>query len=504
MVGPKWRCVLRSFSPPGSESVDVAVVGAGFGGLGAALRAAELGHSVALFETLAYPGGCASTFKRGGAHFEAGATLFAGLSEQGFLRRALLAHGFSLPVRLLDPVLHVRTPDFVLDVPADRDAFVERWVELEPHHAASVRRFFATQRELAQALWAIFENPALLLPFDPRALLVHLKSAMGYAPLLRWIGRPLGAMLDAYGLRGARRLRSYLDSLCQITVQTTADEAETAFALAAIDYPFRATGHVEGGIGTLAQMMVDASLHAGAEVRFTDRVHAVRREGTGYRIQSRRGETFARHLVLDVLPSAAAGLFSIPLAEHRELARLDAAIRTGWGAAMLYRIVRDDGLLSPHAHHVDLTSTPGAAPISGHHVFCSVSGADENRAGKPGLRTLTASTHVRIPMTGEAVAEVQARMRQTIEAGYPALARATVREMTASPRTFARFVGRPEGYVGGVPRRAGLHNYRALSPRPVLEGAWLVGDTSFPGQSVLAATLGGWKTAEAIPKQGQR
>ena len=51
------------------RNADVAVVGAGFGGLATALRLAELGANVVLCETLRYPGGCASTFSRSGYQF---------------------------------------------------------------------------------------------------------------------------------------------------------------------------------------------------------------------------------------------------------------------------------------------------------------------------------------------------------------------------------------------------------------------------------------------------
>ena len=73
-------------------------------------------------------------------------------------------------------------------------------------------------------------------------------------------------------------------------------------------------------------------------------------------------------------------------------------------------------------------------------------------------------------------------------------------EMTASPRTFERFTRRHRGFVGGVPRRAGLGNYRNLSPRPFAPGLWLVGDSVFPGQSTLATALGGVKVAERVQR----
>lgn len=347
----------------------MAVVGAGFGGLGAALRAAELGRSVALFETLSYAGGCASTFRRGNASYESGATLFAGLGADGFFQTALRRHGLEVPVSILDPVLHVRTPELSFDVPADRDRFVEAWAQAEPAHAGAVRAFFADQAKLAATLWSLFEEPDLLLPFDARALLRHARSALRYAPLLRWVGKSLATMLDAYGLRDARRLRGYLDSLCQITVQARVDEAEAPFALAAIDYPFRGTGHVDGGIGTLAHLMIEAAEHAGAEAHLTDRADSAERIANGFRLRTRRGEVVAKQLVLNLLPAAAAKLLGVPLHQGQPLTRLDAAVRTGWGAAMLYRVVRDEGLLAAGAHHVDITDGSGHAPTEGHHVF---------------------------------------------------------------------------------------------------------------------------------------
>jgi phytoene dehydrogenase-like protein len=67
--------------PRDTSTFDVLVIGAGFGVLGAALSLAEQGARVCLCESLGYPGGCASTFQRGGFRFDAGATLLSGLGR---------------------------------------------------------------------------------------------------------------------------------------------------------------------------------------------------------------------------------------------------------------------------------------------------------------------------------------------------------------------------------------------------------------------------------------
>lgn len=168
---------------------------------------------------------------------------------------------------------------------------------------------------------------------------------------------------------------------------------------------------------------------------------------------------------------------------------------------MLYRVLEPGPHLPEGAHHLELIGDPDQPFLEGNHVFCSISDAAEDRAPDGG-RTVTFSTHVaparlRADAAG-AVAAIQARMRETIRAHAPELDRGVRLEMTASPRTFARFTGREDGLVGGVPRRAGWDNYRHLWPGPVADDVYLVGDTVFPGQSTLAAALGGVKLADHL------
>ena len=76
------------------REVDAVVVGAGFGGIGAALRLAEGGARVLLAERTTYPGGCACTFEFEGDRFE-GAFENGGLSGTAAIayRRGDRYHG---------------------------------------------------------------------------------------------------------------------------------------------------------------------------------------------------------------------------------------------------------------------------------------------------------------------------------------------------------------------------------------------------------------------------
>ncbi len=485
---------------------DVAVIGAGFGGLGAALRLVEEGGSVVLFEALRYPGGCASTFTRGGARYEAGATLFSGLGPGGLFDRWRDRHDLDVRFDLLDEPLELRTPDLVLPVPRDRARFVEAMCALPGAPEAALRGFFRDQGRVADALWPVLDDAERLPPFSAAGLGFHAGRLHRYLPAARWVTHTALEVARRHGVDTYGPLRTWMDAICQITVQTDAASAEAPIALSTMDYPVRGTGHVHGGIGELAGALAGAIARSGGSVRLADRVRGLWRDGPDWVVEARGGAVRARHVVANVLPRGVGGLLPEPVPA---LDGLQVPVDEGWGAVMLYLQLRPDVPLRETPHHIELVADSGRPFVEGNHVFCSVSGAGEDRAPE-GRRTVTVSTHVAAaslrgrPQAEQAqrVATIQARMRQTIRDLAPDLESGVVHAMTASPRTWHRFTRRPEGLVGGAPRVAGLASYKGLWPRPVAPGLWLVGDSVFPGQSTLATALGGVRTARAVLRAG--
>ncbi|WP_437958696.1 NAD(P)/FAD-dependent oxidoreductase [Sorangium sp. So ce119] len=488
---------------------DVLVIGAGFGGLGAALSLAERGAKVVLCEALRYPGGCASTFERGGYRFESGATLFSGLAPEQLFGRWIARHGLDVAVDWIDPLVELRTPSLRLAIGRDRGALVDALAGLPGAPARGIRGFFAYQARIADTLWALFDDPALLPPLGVRALVRHAASTPRYAALLPVLGRPLESVLARFGVAGFAPLRQYLDGLCQITVQCGVAEAEAPFAMATMDYYFRGTGHVRGGIGALAWALVRAVERLGGEARMASRVRSLEPVPGGFRAATRSGEIRARHVIANLLPQDLRALLGAAPGALPRLDRLARDVEGGWGAAMLYLVARAPEGASAAAHHLELVQDPRAPFTEGNHLFVSVSGAADEGRAPPGHRTLTVSTHVplaklrAIPpaQQGEAIGAIQARMREGLAALAPEWSENIVHALTASPRTFARFTGRAGGAVGGVPRRAGLGHYLSVWPRPVQDGLWMVGDSVFPGQSTLATAVGGVRTAESVARR---
>lgn len=491
----------------GSEDqrpIDVLVIGAGFGGLGAGLRAAELGARVVVLEAQAYPGGCASTFEHSGSHFESGATLFSGLGENQLFGRWIERHEMDVQIDWIDPLVQYRSPRLELGVGLDRHAFIERLCALPGAPKEALRRFFAFQARAADQLWKTLEDPHAFPPYGPGALLKHARELPAWAPILRCAGKSLRSVLARFGLADFAPLTDTLNALCQITVQCGIDAAEAPFALAAADYYWRGTGHVRNGIGQLANGLCDAIVAQGGDVRFGRRVRCIEpHQDGGWWVHTLGESLHAERVIANLLPPALDATLVAGVPRSSRLQRYTRELEGGWGACMLYLELEDEPGAAPH--HLQLVQDPDAALMEGNHLYVSTSGCrDERLSSRKGSTTATVSTHVPIeklrglpaPERGAYVRGVQEHMRSGLRALAPELESRIRRALPASPRTFQRYTGRTHGMVGGLPRRVGLRQYLALSNPPIAPGLWMVGDTVFPGQSTYAAAVGGVRAAE--------
>jgi len=127
------------------------IIGAGLGGLSAALHLAGAGREVIVLERDDEPGGRAGVLRDGGYTFDTGPTV---LTMPSLLDDALGAVGESLDdwvtLRRLDPAYRARFADgSTLDVHADPDAMADAIAAFcGPRDAAGYRRFVAFAREL--------------------------------------------------------------------------------------------------------------------------------------------------------------------------------------------------------------------------------------------------------------------------------------------------------------------------------------------------------------------
>jgi C-3',4' desaturase CrtD len=482
----------------------VVVIGAGIGGLTTAALLAKAGLAVTVLEAHVYPGGCAGAFYHQGFRFDAGATLAAGFDADGGMTRLGQILGITWPVAPADTAMRVHLPD---------GSQVTRWTDPAAWRAERLAAFgpkaepfWRWQESIADRMWAVALAGA---PWPPQGVsdLARLAQAgLGLAgaapPQLPSMGlaalRPLAAHLpDA-----SPRLRRYLDGQLLISAQATADRANALYAAAALDMPRRGVAHVRGGIGQLAEALAEAVRRHGGRVHYRQRVTNVAGDHSrGYRLTTNKGDDFAAdQVIFNLPPHDAAALLGEGAPPKLRRARLPA---DGWGAFMVYLGL--DGAIVPAGyplHHQVIVAEPLG---EGNSIFLSLSLPNDAARSPAGQRALTISTHTdlrswrRLFETDRAAydarkAALTERVLAAAEVALPGLRSAARLILPGTPLSFQRFTQRSLGWVGGFPQTSLL---RAWGPR-LGRGLWLVGDSIFPGQSVLATALGGMRVAAEI------
>ena len=239
---------------------DSVVIGAGNGGLTAALGLARAGVKTLLLERHNIPGGCATSFIRGRFEFEVALHQLSGLGTESFPGplRDMLAR-----LEILDRLEFVQMPNlYRLVVPdrlditlkADRAAAVGTLKERFPEEAAAIDRFFDLVYDYCTQ-WvsvAIFRDQEASPEKYPTFFKYALKPSQTVLdnffrdPLLR---TTLGVYWSYLGLPPSRL--SFGD-----------------FAIVLWAYIEFKPFHIKGGSQTLSNTLLGTYLEAGGEVRF--------------------------------------------------------------------------------------------------------------------------------------------------------------------------------------------------------------------------------------------
>lgn len=485
----------------------VVVVGGGVGGLTAAALLARAGLDVTVLEAHIYAGGCAGTFYHQGYRFDAGATLPAGFYPGGPMDIVAQAVGIEQwPVRASDPAMVVYLPD---GSAVTRYTDETRWEERRRAFGPDAERFWRWQEDTSDALWAL----ALRMPAWPPQTPGEAATLAGDG--LAWLGEDLGKRLkpglalDAWRpvashLGGAsERLRLFVDAQLLIASQTTSRYTNALYGASALDLPRRGVVHAEGGMGTIAQTLVEAVRRHGGHVHHRQQAtRIVVRDGAPVSVETKKGQSFAADTVIVNLPPWNVAQL-LGQDAPRRLRRLADRPRDMWGAFMIY--VGLDGSAIPGGfplHHQVVRGEPFG---NGNTVFLSLSPAWDGTRAPEGQRTLTLSTHTELGPWWELFEHdreaYEARKQQYVDAvlnaaevALPGLRDAANLVLPGTPVTFQRFTRRLWGWVGGFPQTS---LFRAWGPR-LGRNLWLVGDSIFPGQSVPAVALGGMRVARSL------
>ena len=129
---------------------DVAIIGAGLGGLSAARHLQAAGYDVVVLEGHTKPGGYAHFFRKEDYRFEVALHALDGLDDGGWAKPMFETLGIldTVEFNRLDPFYTVRYPDFEMAVPTDIDLYLTRFAEIFPEELAGAKSMFESIRRI--------------------------------------------------------------------------------------------------------------------------------------------------------------------------------------------------------------------------------------------------------------------------------------------------------------------------------------------------------------------
>ncbi|GGM80556.1 phytoene desaturase family protein [Dactylosporangium sucinum] len=235
---------------------SVIVVGAGVGGLAAAVRLKAAGHAVTVFEQAPVAGGKLGRHERDGFRFDTGPSLF---TLPQVAAELFAATGGPSPLDLvpLDPLVRHHFPDgTVLDSGA---GFTERVASaFGAEAAADWDRLWRRAERVWEASWRHVLTSPVDSPLRMAGLAWRLRDLAAIAP-----GRTLAGLARTH-LRDPR-LRTLL---ARYATYTGADPRRAPAALLAIPYAELAFGgwYLRGGLRTLADALLERCAGLGVRV----------------------------------------------------------------------------------------------------------------------------------------------------------------------------------------------------------------------------------------------
>jgi len=478
---------------------SVVVVGAGAGGLVAAGYLRQAGHDVLVLEAKQHVGGCASAFQTRGFRFLAGATTLIGLEPDMPLGIVLRELGLAVTAQVARENLGIRHGEEAFSLTRDR---LRNEAELSARYGDPFARFWAEAATVGARAWEMVTR----LPLPPRGVGELLRSA---ASREAWRALPALLRSTERALEGfgtpSMKARALLEELLLVSTQAGARKTPYLFGALGVEYLQRPFFLARGGLsGLLEALAAELELRGGRILRNAP-VERVERLGSGWRVLQAGQAYEADAVVLNLTHWDAARLVVEP-SVRAQLERTAIRHPDAWSACSLYLGVKDVFEDGPPYHQL-LLERP--LPSTGaHSLFVTVTPRDDGAAPE-GYRAVTVSCHTRaapwftlsdaehVVAKGQVGEEILAVLAEH----FPGLREAPKPVVSpGTPRTWQAFTGRMQGRVGGLPftfetLRQGYPSGKTRAPTLVR-----VGDTTLPGQSVLAVAWGARRTALALTR----
>ena len=485
------------------QKVEVLVVGSGFAGLTAACLLAHNGIGVTVLEQNWLPGGCVSAYPRKNYIFEAGATTLVGLDEGMPLHFLLDKLDLKIPLKKLYLPMQVHLNDGRI---INRYRELERWIReaSQIFGPENQKEFWEYCYKVSRRVWEVSLQQRAFPPSslsDLLKLVQHFK--FGQLSLVGKSFRSMSHLLKAYKLDDNKAFVDFVNEQLLITAQNYASDVNVLFGATALCYTLFDNYYVPGGMINLVKPMVEYIEQHGGQVIYRNGVRKVIREEDHYRIEAKDGNWQAQKVIFGIPINDTLKILDDP-GLHRRLSgkimhspQLNGAFSLGYVAQR-----RKEHACIHHQIHLE-----NPLPYTGSKsIFLSLSHTeDELRCAKNEV-VGSVSTHIPDPENTfiENPRLLENAIFEVLESRGLLQKEDLIFYHSSTPKSWNKWTKRSWGFVGGYPQYMSVKPWQMLGARLDRKGAYICGDSTYPGQGIPGTCLSGIIAAEKLMRDGFR
>ncbi len=469
----------------------VIVIGGGIAGLTSAALLAHEGLEVILLEAHFQTGGCAGTFRRGNFVFDVGATQVAGLEEGGIHERIFRFLDCPLPLaERLDPACIVQLSDGSKPIKLWHDSNL--WAIERKEQFPGTEIFWDLCKYLHTSNWS-FAKREPVLPiknfWDFKQFLQALRpSTLASSLLTRF------SVLDLLHLCSCQhdvRMRRFLDLQLKLYSQEPLERTAALYGATVLQIAQEPLGlwHLEGSMQRLSNSLQTSFVRDKGNLFVRHKVVSLSTRGNqDWEIKALDSKEKLRifsgsDVIFTLPPQCLLQLMSddsgLPNIYRDRLIKLPKPS----GAIVFYGALNRKDLPLNYPFHIQLEVDDLNS------LFLSISRDGDGRA-PIGKATIIASVFADIDFWHSLSAdEYQAqkeiilnKILRAINCHLQIALQSWLHKELATPRTFAKWTGRPKGIVGGLGQNLKNFGPFGLPSRTPMKGLWLCGDSIYPGE----------------------
>ncbi|MFA4888444.1 MAG: NAD(P)/FAD-dependent oxidoreductase [Candidatus Omnitrophota bacterium] len=489
---------------------DCLVIGAGIGGLAAALKLSAEGKRVLLLERQPVPGGLATSFMRKGFTFESSLHCADGLEPGGAVREFLDDCGITKGLELitLDNFMRLIYPQHELVVDFNRQHFIDYLKINFAQDVKKIDRLFAYCDKF-YCQFERFANSGL-----PEGLVLLLTPFL-YPSMVRVSGMTTEELLGRY-IHDAK-LKGMIADIWKFIGLPPKRLSALYFLIVFRGYYLQHTCFVKGGFAKLFQAIVEKIKENGSEVKFNTTVRKI--SAAGLSVITDKDELFqAKAIISNANPiDTLTKLIDSPDINEEYLAKLSgmekslSCVQVYLGLSIPAKSLGMQQFMSSISNTYDQEENFSYF-MRGDYENCSLNLVDHAQIDPglvpPGKGSLLIMCGDNYAHWANLNAEDYARKKKETadilirraENYLPGLSGHIEVMEVGTPRTVERFGSVPEGAIYGFAQSVKQSGINRLGVKSRVNGLFLAGAWVFPGAGLHACFVSGQEAADAVLK----